>query len=160
MSNLYSLVKTQVITECSNKDKLFIDRAFMNAFFSDFNSSLKLGACLVVSKKKYYTGYNQRCRTKICGSNYLSVHAEIHALANYMKQEYGKYSILHHPEEHDESKLTMYVVRIMNNPLHPPYGISKPCKRCEYFLYQHNIKYVKYTDVENGVQVLRTMQRS
>lgn len=157
--SLYSILKTELISECSNKDKLFIDRAFMNAFFSDFNSSLKLGACLVVSKKKYYTGYNQRCRTKICGSNYLSVHAEIHALANYMKQEYGQYSILHHPE-HDDSKLTIYVVRIMNNPLLPPYGLSKPCKRCEHFLYQHNIKYVKYTDVEDGIQVLRTMQRN
>jgi cytidine deaminase len=157
MNELYSLIKTELITECSKKDLFFIDKAFLNAFFSDFTSSLKLGACIAINKKKYYTGYNQKCRQTICGSHYLSLHAEIHALANFMKQEYGKYSILYPT---CEPNLTIYIVRLMNNPYHPPYGISKPCKRCESFLYQHNIKYIKYTDVENGQQVIRTMQRN
>lgn len=155
---MYTLLKTENIMECSKKDMFFLDKAFLSAFHSDFHSSLKLGACIVVNKKKYYTGYNQRCRTTISGSAHKSLHAEIHTLANYIKHEYGKYSIIY--SDKTSSNLIIYIVRLMNNPNEPPYGLSKPCKRCETFLYQHNIKYIKYTDIVNEKQVLITLQRN
>ncbi len=160
-SEYYHYLKTEFKNDWSKRDLFFLDKAFMKAFFSDFNSSLKLGACILISKKKYYTGYNQKCRTKIFKSNYHSLHAEIHALSNFIKHEYGKYSMTCNYDDDKFNNLTIYVVRIMNNPKIPPYGISKPCKRCEKFLYHHYIKYIKYTDVdEYGNQILVTLQRN
>ncbi len=159
MSDKYHYLKTEYEHEWSKRDLFFLDKAFYNAFFSDFTSSLKLGACLAINKKKFYTGYNQKSRTQIFKSKYVSLHAEIHALSNFIKQEYGKYNI--NCGEDKFNNLTVYVIRLMNNPQIPPYGISKPCKRCESFLYEHNIKYIKYTDVDKfGKQILITLQRN
>ena len=61
-------------------------------------------------------------------------------------------------------KGVVYVVRLMKNKKsiskHFQYtlGMSKPCKRCESFLYKHNIKKIKYTDVIDGVNVLCEMK--
>lgn len=158
---MFHYIKSEKIDEWSKRDLFFIDKAFTFAFFSDFNSSLKLGACIVVNKKKYYTGYNQKCRTQIFKSKYLSLHAEIHALSNFIKSEYGQYNLESSSWSADNNNTAIYIVRLMNNPLLPPYGISKPCKRCETFLYQHHIKYIKYTDVDkDGKQILVTLQRN
>lgn len=158
-SEYYHYLKTEYQNEWSKRDLFFLDKSFMIAFLSDFNSSLKLGACIVLNKKKYYTGYNQKCRTQIFNSKYYSLHAEIHALSNFIKCEYGQYDLCNWSAANNNS--TIYIVRLMNNPIFPPYGISKPCKRCESFLYQHNIKYIKYTDIdEYGKQVLVTLQRN
>lgn len=156
---MYKLVKIEYKNDWSNRDLFFLDKAFTSAFFSDFKSSLKLGACLVINKKKYYTGYNQKCRTFIFKSKYISLHAEIHALSNFIKNEYGKYTMTRHREDIFRN-LMIYVVRVMRDPKIPPYGISKPCTRCEAFLFEHNIKYIKYTDVDkSGHQILVTLQR-
>ena len=37
-------------------------------------------------------------------------------------------------------------------------GNSKPCLRCQYYLYTHNIKKIKYTTIMNGVNVLCEMR--
>ena len=36
-------------------------------------------------------------------------------------------------------------------------GNSKPCDRCQRFLYMHNIKTIKYTDIINGKNYLCKM---
>ena len=46
-SEYYHYLKTEYQDEWSKKDLFFIDKSFMIAFLSDFNSSLKLGACIV-----------------------------------------------------------------------------------------------------------------
>jgi hypothetical protein len=61
-------------------------------------------------------------------------------------------------------KGVVYIVRLMRHKKsmskHFKYtlGMSKPCKRCECFLYRHNIKKIKYTDVINGINVLCEMK--
>ena len=157
---MYTRIKTECKHEWSKKDVFFLDKSFESAFYSDFTSSLKLGACIVINKKKYYTGYNQKSRTSIFKSKSISLHAEIHALSNFIKNEYGQYNLS--SARNDKFKnLTAYVVRIMRNPEIPPYGISKPCTRCESFLYDHYVKYIKYTDVnECGQQILVTLLRN
>jgi len=37
-------------------------------------------------------------------------------------------------------------------------GNSKPCSRCQHYLYTHNIKKIKYTNIINGVNVLCEMR--
>lgn len=156
---MFQEIKRELICKWTKRDIFFIDKAFETAFLSDFQSSLKLGCCIVVNKKRYYTGYNQKYRTLISKSKALSLHAEIHALSNFIKMEYGQYDIVRY-NKNILSNLTAYIVRIMNNPIFPPYGISKPCHRCQSFLYQHGIKYIKYTDVnESGKQILVTLIR-
>lgn len=51
MSDKYHYLKTEYEHEWSKRDLFFLDKAFINAFFSDFTSSLKLGACVVINKK-------------------------------------------------------------------------------------------------------------
>lgn len=152
----YKLIETRPMAEWTGRDRFFVDKCFMSAFMSDFDLPLKLGACIVVNKKVFYCGYNQKHRMSIFKSMYKSVHAEIHALSNYIKNEYGQYSM---HTQCNRSNITIYVVRLMSNPSLPPYGISKPCIRCQRFLQEHGIKYIKYTDVdEHKNQVLRTLQ--
>jgi len=154
----YKLIKIDKMVDCSQKDLFFLDKAVGEAYKSDFNSSLRLGACIVLNKKKLYTGYNQKSRTQISKTNYHSLHAEIHALCNYMKMEHNVYSITN-PSNKGSS--TIYIARLMRNPNKPPFGNSKPCKRCQAFLHIHNIKLVKYTDIDlyTGEQVLITLEK-
>jgi len=37
-------------------------------------------------------------------------------------------------------------------------GMSKPCNRCQSFLFKHNIKKIKYTDIINNINVLCEMK--
>lgn len=156
----YRTVKEELWEDCSPKDLFFIDRAIATAYNSNFHSSLRLGACIVLHKKKYFCGYNQKDRTKIYKSNYHSLHAEIHALSIFVRQEYNKYSIC---DRHVDNLNVpaIYVVRLMRDPNKASFGNSKPCKRCQSFLYNHNVRHVKYTDVNKaGEQILITMERN
>ena len=59
----------------------------------------------------------------------------------------------------------IYVVRLMklkNNITFPKYylGNSKPCANCQRYLWHHNIKKIKYTDIIDGVNVLCEMRRN
>lgn len=155
----YITIKTELWEDCSQKDLFFIDRAVAQAYNSDFHSSLRLGACVAMHKKRYYTGYNQKARTQIYKSNSHSLHAEIHALSIFVRHEYNKYSIC----DKNLNNITVpaiYVARLLRNPNGPSFGNSKPCNRCQKFLYNHNVRLVKYTDVnEEGKQVLITMEK-
>jgi cytidine deaminase len=153
----YTIVKTESWKECSSKDLFFIDRAVATAYHSDFTSSLRLGACIVLHKKRYFCGYNQKARTKIYKSHYHSLHAEIHALSIFVKQEYNKYSIC---DKHVEIIPVIYVARLMRDPDKASYGKSKPCNRCQQFLHNHSVRLIKYTDVDDdGKQILVTMEK-
>ena len=38
-------------------------------------------------------------------------------------------------------------------------GNSKPCDRCQSYLYLHGVKKIKYTDIIDGINVLCEMKR-
>lgn len=152
----YRQVKTELWTNCSSKDLFFIDRAAAQAYNSDFKSSLRLGACIALHKKKFYCGYNQKNRTQIYKSKYHSLHAEIHAISIFVRQKYNKYSIC---DKHYDIIPAIYIARLMKNPNRPSFGNSKPCNRCQQYLFNHNVRLIKYTDInENDKQVLVTME--
>lgn len=156
----YKPIKIEYFTECSQKDLFFLDKAIGNAYNSDFNSSLRLGACIALHKKKFFCGYNQRSRTQISNTKYHSLHAEIHALCNLIKQEYNHYSIHLSSCIPIQTQSTIYIARLMRDITKAPYGNSKPCNRCQEYMYHHNIRYVKYTDVDkDGKQLIITMIR-
>lgn len=156
----YTIVKTELWEHCSQKDLFFIDRAIAQAYNSDFHSSLRLGACVAMHKKRFYCGYNQKARTQIYKSNSHSLHAEIHALSIFVRHEYNKYSIC---DKHVNNITVpaVYVARLLRDPNKPSFGNSKPCNRCQKFLYNHNVRLIKYTDIdEDGKQVLITLEKN
>jgi hypothetical protein len=59
---------------------------------------------------------------------------------------------------------TLYVVRLMKNNIDLPsnqncwLGCAKPCRFCEPFLLKNNIQRVKYTDIQDGINVLCEMR--
>ena len=155
----YSTVKTELWEDCSPKDLFFIDRAIAQAYNSDFHSSLRLGACIALHKKKFFCGNNQKARTQIYKSKYHSLHAEIHAISIFVRHEYNKYSIC---DKNNAIQIpAIYVARLMKNPNGPSFGNSKPCNRCQKYLYNHNVRFVKYTDInQDGKQVLVTLEKN
>ena len=153
----YTTIKQEQWKDCSQKDLIFIDKAIARAYNSDFQSSLRLGACIALNKKKFYCGYNQKERTLIYKSNHYSLHAEIHALSIFVRHEYNKYSIC---DKQTNIIPVIYVARLMRDPNKASYGNSKPCERCQKFLFAHNVRYIKYTDIDmNGKQILVTMEK-
>ena len=59
-----------------------------------------------------------------------------------------------------KGKTSIYVVRLMKTKgtlFDNILGNSKPCDRCQRFLYMHNIKTIKYTDIINGKNYLCKM---
>lgn len=58
----------------------------------------------------------------------------------------------------------IYVVRLMNNTdgkcdnFSFLLGNSRPCERCQSFLFKHNVQKIKYTNIINGVNVLCEMR--
>ena len=144
---MYQLIDTVSISRCTARDLFFINHAVQSAQQSDFHSSLKLGACIVVDRKKFYGGYNQKRRARIMRTSYFSVHAEIHALHNYTKRMAKQ-----------RCGTTIYVVRLLRDTTQFLYGNSKPCERCQEYLYRHCVEYIKYTDIVAGTQVIVTMR--
>lgn len=63
-----------------------------------------------------------------------------------------------------KSRTTVYIVRLQlykdDLSINMRYwlGNSKPCQRCQTFMYLHNINKIKYTDIINGVNVLCEMK--
>lgn len=90
-----------------------------------------------------------------------SIHAEIDTLYKILK----KNKIFNLKKNTNIGlKSTMYVVRLMNiknnkhNNFYYQYGNSKPCKVCQYFLYIHGFKKIKYTNIIDGENYLCEMK--
>ena len=58
----------------------------------------------------------------------------------------------------------MYVVRLMNitdgkcDLFDYLLGNSKPCNRCQSYMYRHQVKKIKFTNIIDGVNVLCEMR--
>ena len=107
-----------------------------------------------------FYGENQH-RQKIGKTYSQSVHAEINTIFKHLK----KNNIYDLNDVSISSSGVIYVVRLMNtddgkcDKFDYLMGNSKPCDRCQSFLFKHNIKKIKYTDIINGVNVLCEMKK-
>ena len=90
-----------------------------------------------------------------------SVHAEINTLFKFLKKN-NIYNL--DKKSNISKKSVIYVVRLMNTTTNKSdnfnylLGNSKPCSRCQCYLYTHNIKKIKYTNIINGINVLCEMR--
>ena len=90
-----------------------------------------------------------------------SLHAEINTLFKCLKKN-KIYDLKRHSSV---ASGTMYVVRLLNNDTGKSdmfeylLGISKPCLRCQLFMYRHGVNKIKYTDIIDNVNVLCEMSR-
>lgn len=153
---MYVDTRTTPLTQLSKRDRRGVSIASEMALNSEFGSSKRLGACILVNgqPKCVFSGYNQKSRTRILKQNCMSVHAEVHALAQYVaSQGYKPY------QKNPRLRITLYVVRLMRDVNRPEYGISKPCKNCQSML-KPFVHTIKYTDVDatNSMNVLCTMK--
>ena len=111
-------------------------------------------------KENVFYGENQH-RQKIGKTFSHSLHAEINTLFKCLKKN-NTYDLKKHSSM---ASGIMYVVRLMKNTtgkcdmFEYLLGISKPCIRCQSFMYRHMVKKIKYTDIIDNVNVLCEMIR-
>ena len=109
-------------------------------------------------KESVFYGENLH-RQKIGNTFSHSVHAEINTLYNCLKL-HNIYNL----NQHTSINGTIYIVRLMRKQkgksknFNYLLGMSKPCNRCQSFLFKHNIKKIKYTDIINNINVLCEMK--
>ncbi len=96
-----------------------------------------------------------------------SIHAEIGALVSYIKSNhiYNLNHIIYKDKTKKKKKLhnaVLYVVRFSTQKTDDfvghVCGLAKPCVNCEKYLSLHGIGTVKYTEYNNGINVLHTMK--
>lgn len=147
--DFYRFKSSESLDNLGRRDRVALEMAAQSATLSDFTSSRRLGACIRIdgSPRVMIAGFNQRGRVRILREDCNSVHAEIHALAQFLNTYRGR-----------KRRVTLYVVRLMRNKSKCLYGNSKPCTLCQEKLKAH-VDVIKYTDVDDtGTQnVLKTL---
>jgi deoxycytidylate deaminase len=105
-------------------------------------------------KGKVYSGYNQN-RTKMFSWRSYSVHAEVHAIHQYLK--------LKSPSKRPKifahtipSSAVMYVARIASGI--KPFAKSKPCDHCLRTIQSFGVRTIKYTDIIDNELVICTIK--
>lgn len=163
MSDLYVLDKITPFEKLYIQDIEYLNQAIFEAEKSLFISNRRLGACLKINGKHVIKGENQH--REMTGRKFeISLHAEMNVLFKGIKQIEKKNKFNCNTKKLKDS--IMYVVRLMkerrnNNNIFPRYylGNSKPCINCQKYLWLHNIKKIKYTDIINGINVLCELKR-
>ena len=115
--------------------------------------------------KGAYYAPNLKGVTRFGNISSVSLHAEMHALLKYLRQNY-KNSSFKQKFNNKKNNSTVYVVRIMNNKQNLPlnqnvwFGNCKPCTHCQKYLIKFGFKKIKYTDFINNQNYLCELQLS
>ena len=162
MEELYILEKIKPFEELYVQDIEYLNEAIFEAEKSLFISNRRLGACLKINSKHIIKGENQH--REMAGRKFeISLHAEMNVLFKGIKLLEKKNKFNCTTTRLKDS--IIYVVRLMKERRRdnfPKYylGNSKPCNNCQRYLWLHNIKKIKYTDIIDGINVLCELKKN